>query len=92
MTTFPYLAPWLQCLLRLVPPSGLVHVGAGGGSALPYPFASMPRLLAVEAEAAPHASLQAQLKNHAHCQVVQARHCKLLHPEPIQRKRPVPTR
>ncbi len=72
MTTFPYLAPWLQCLLRLVPPSGLVHVGAGGGSALPYPFASMPRLLAVEAEAAPHASLQAQLKNHAHCQVVQA--------------------
>lgn len=71
MTAFPYLAPWLQCLLRLAPPRGLVHVGAGGG-ALRYPFASMPHLLAVEAEAAHHASLQAQLQNHAHCQVVQA--------------------
>ncbi len=72
MTAFPYLAPWLQCLLRLAPPRGLVHVGAGGGSALHYPFANMPRLLAVEAEAAHHSSLQAQLQNHAHCQVVQA--------------------
>ena len=72
MTAFPYLAPWLQCLLRLAPPRGLVHVGAGGGSALQYPFASMPRLLAVEAEAAHHVSLQAQLQNYAHCQVVQA--------------------
>lgn len=71
MTAFPYLASWLQCLLRLAPPRGLVHVGAGGG-ALRYPFANMPHLLAVEAEAAHHASLQAQLQNHAHCQVVQA--------------------
>ncbi|MDP2370551.1 hypothetical protein [Rhodoferax sp.] len=72
MNAFPYLDAWLQCLLQLAPPRGLIHVGAGGGSALQYPFASMPRLLAVEADAAQHARLQAQLQNHAQCQLVQA--------------------
>jgi uncharacterized protein (DUF3084 family) len=71
MSNYPYLSAWLQCLLQLAPPSGLVHVGAGG-SARQYPFTNMPRLLALEADAQQHARLQAQLQNHPHGQVLQA--------------------
>ena len=71
MNTFPYLNTWLQCLLQLAPPRGLLHIGAGGG-AQPYPYANMPHLLAVEADALQHARLQTQLQNHAHCQVTLA--------------------
>jgi hypothetical protein len=71
MSSYPYLNVWLQCLLQLAPPRGLVHIGAGG-DARQYPFASMPRLLAVEADAQQHARLNAQLHNHACCQVMQA--------------------
>jgi hypothetical protein len=71
MNSYAYLNVWLQCLLQLAPPRGLVHIGAGG-DARQYPFASMPRLLAVEADAQQHARLAAQLHNHACCQVMQA--------------------
>ena len=71
MTTYPYFNAWLQCLVQLAPPLGLLHVGAGGGTQ-PYPYASLSSLLAVEADAKQHARLQSQLHEHAHCQVVQA--------------------
>ena len=72
MTPYPYLSPWLQCLLQLAPPRGLIHVGAGGGSASDYPFANTPRLLTVEADANHCDRLQAQLQSHPQCQLVQA--------------------
>ena len=72
MNTYPYLSPWLQCLHKLAPPRGLVHVGAGGGSALQYPYAAMPRLLAIEADAQQLARVQNQLEGNAHCQLMQA--------------------
>ena len=72
MNAYPYLNPWLQCLLQLAPPRGLLHIGAGGGSARQYPFVNMPSVLAVEADAQQTARLQAQLLGHDHCQVLQA--------------------
>ncbi len=71
MSNYPYLSAWLQCLMQLAPPRGLVHVGAGG-SARQYPFTNMPCLLALEADTQQHARLQAQLQNHPHGQVLQA--------------------
>jgi hypothetical protein len=69
MSTYPYLSPWLQCLSKLAPPRGLIHVGAGGGAA-PYPFADVPRLLVVDADAQQCALLQTQLEGHGDCQVI----------------------
>lgn len=72
MKQFNYLGAWLQCLLQLSPPNGLIHVGAGRGNAEQYPFDSMPRLLVVEADRQRVLRLQAQLEGHANCQVVEA--------------------
>ncbi len=70
MKAYPYLSPWLQCLLQLAPPRGLIHVGAGCGSQ-EYPFQTMPRLLVLEADAQQCARLQTQLQNHADSNVMQ---------------------
>jgi len=71
MARYPYLDVWLQCLQQLAPPTGLVHVGAGGGRQ-PYPFGHLPRVLAAEAHGPLHAHLQAQLATHTDSQVFQA--------------------
>lgn len=70
MNTYPYLAPWLQCLQQLTPPRGLVHIGAGASGGQ-YPYAAMPSLLVLEADNQHHARLQAQLQDRANCQVRQ---------------------
>ena len=72
MNQFPYLNAWLQCLMQIAPPNGLIHIGAGGGPALQYPYTHIQRLLVVEADGQAHARLQAQLQGHVHCHVVQA--------------------
>lgn len=72
MEGFPYLNAWLQCLLHLAPPLGLVHVGAGGGRTIQYPFSSLPRLVVIEADVQRLGRLQYQLQGHPRCELVRA--------------------
>ena len=66
------MATWFQCLHKLSPPNGLIHIGAGGGLAQRYPFATMPRLLLIDAQGEQVARLKEQLQEHRHCKIVQA--------------------
>ncbi len=61
---------WLNCLMHLLPPDGVVHVGAG--SELSNSYARMPRLFVVESDLDNCLCLQKQLVNHPDCQVIQA--------------------
>jgi hypothetical protein len=66
---------WLHCLLKLAPPNGLLHVGAGSagqtGADLAWLYSHMPKVLAVEARAEPFRRLQAEWAGHPHVEVQQ---------------------
>jgi len=72
--TTPFTA-WLHCLLKLAPPGGLLHVGAGSAGQTvtdwKWLYAQMPRVLAVEAQAEPFRRLQAEWAGSPHVEVQQ---------------------
>lgn len=72
MKAYPFFFPWLQCLEQLVPPLGLIHVGAGDLHTNAYPFLAVPKLLVVEAEKSAHSQLLNHLHTHKDSSVIQA--------------------